>query len=630
MTERLIVIGGGGAGISAATTAKRVDPDLKVSLFTEFEDIAYSPCGIPFVHGGEIPRFEDLFLSTVERYVSDGLDMNMETVITDIDLDRGVVTARNQHIGFDKLIVATGFLWEKPDVPGANLEGLHYVKNIRKAMEFDKLLDSIKTVAVVGATPLGVEMAGNLGHRGLEVHFIDEGPWVLHEVLDPDVAEPVHQSLVDRGVTLHLGTAVEGFVGDGHVRAVQTSAGEIACDVVIVCLHKMPNTALAQAAGLQAGTTGGLIVDDHMRTPRDGVWAGGDVIEVPHGLTMIPIRGLTGSHAYSQGRTAGANAAGDDRTYDPVWVPWGLVAGDYTIGGFSLGETLATAMGVPYVLAKGVGVSRARYFPGATKTHVKLLAEPGTLRLIGGQIHGGEGVKERCDFLAFAAKRGATLDDLAWMENIYSPPIGALFEPIAIAAQNGLADLRKKAARRRSPARTRRRRRSRHERRCRPGCRGRSSALREQAELHLRLAAMDDLRRDHPGVTSAPHRPSGGAFWRYVFVPLYRRLPWATKERAMHALEMTAEAPRLDAARAQSRASRGGRPPRRRPDAASPTGARRHSTIFQKESLRLILPSVNSKRSQPRTSMRSPVAWVPRIVHSETPRSPQVQWRSSP
>jgi NADH oxidase (H2O2-forming) len=446
MTERLIVIGGGGAGISAATTAKRVNPDLKVSLFTEFEDIAYSPCGIPFVHGGEIPRFEDLFLSTVERYVADGLDMNMETVVTDVDLDRGVVSARSQNIGFDKLIVCTGFVWEKPDVPGANLEGLHYVKNIRKAMEFDKLLDSVKRVVVVGATPLGVEMAGNLGHRGLEVHFVDEGPWVLHEVLDPDVAEPVHTSLTERGVQLHLGTAVEAFVGDGDgkVRAVQTSDGELECDVVIVCLHKMPNTALAQAAGLPVGTTGGLIVDDHMRTPRDGVWAAGDVIEVPHGLTMIPIRGLTGSHAYAQGRTAGANAAGDDRTYDPVWVPWGLVAGEYTIGGFSVGETLAQAMGIPYVLAKGVGVSRARYFPGATKTHVKLLAEPGTLRLVGGQIHGGEGVKERCDFLAFAAKRGATLDDLAWMENIYSPPIGALFEPIAIAAQNGLAELKKR------------------------------------------------------------------------------------------------------------------------------------------------------------------------------------------
>jgi NADH oxidase (H2O2-forming) len=442
MGGRLIVIGGGGAGTAAATIAKRLDPSLRVSLFTEFEDIAYSPCGIPFVHGREIPRFEDLFLSTVDRYVADGLDMRMETVVTEIDLDRRVITARNQHEGFDQLIVCTGFTWEKPSVPGANLEGLHYVKNIRKAMEFDKVLDSVKTVAVIGASPLGVEMAGNLGHRGLDVHFIDEGPWVLGEVLDPDTAEPVHESLRNRNVTLRLGTKVEAFLGDDRVRAVATSDGEIPCDVAIICLEKLPNTALAQAAGLEVGTTGGLIVDDHMRTKVPGVFAAGDAIEVPHGLTMLPIRGLTGSHAYAQGRTAAANVAGEDRVYDPVWIPWGLVGGDYTIGGFSIGETLATAMGVPYVVAKGVGVSRARYYPGATKTHVKLLAEPGTLKLIGGQLHGGEGVKERCDFLAFAAKRGATLEDLAWMENIYSPPIGALFEPIAIAAQNGLAELR--------------------------------------------------------------------------------------------------------------------------------------------------------------------------------------------
>jgi NADH oxidase (H2O2-forming) len=452
MTERLIVIGGGGAGISAATTAKRVDPDLRVALYTEFEDIAYSPCGIPFVHGKEIPRFEDLFLSSVERYVADGLEMNMETVVTDLDLGRRTINARGQTQGFDRLIVCTGFRWRKPDVPGSNLDGLHYVKNIRAAMEFDKLLDSLKTIVVVGSHPVAVEMAGNLGHRGLEVHLVDEGPWVLGEVLDPDVAQPVHESLEKRGVTLHLGTRLDAFLGDGHVRAVATSAGEIACDAVIVGLDKEPDAGLAAAAGLATGTTGGLVVDDHMRTGRDGVWAAGDVIEVPHGLTMIPLQGLTGSHAYAQGRVAGANAAGEDRHYDPVWVPWGMVAGDYAIGGFSFGETLATAAGIPYVLAKGVGVSRARYFPGATKTHVKLLAEPDTLRLIGGQVHGGEGVKERCDFLAFTAKRGATLEDIAWMENIYSPPIGALFEPMAIAAQNGLAALRSSAPAEPAPA----------------------------------------------------------------------------------------------------------------------------------------------------------------------------------
>jgi NADH oxidase (H2O2-forming) len=442
MPERLIVIGGGGAGTAAATIAKRLNPDLHVTLFTEFPDIAYSPCGIPFVHGREIEKFEDLFLSTVERYVEDGLDMRMETTVTDIDLDRRTITSRNTHEGFDKLIVCTGFTWEKPDVPGSNLPGLHYVKDIRAAMEFDKLLDGFKRVVVIGATPLGVEMAGNLGHRGLQVDFVDEGPWVLSDVLDADVAEPVHESLTKRGATLRLGTRVTGFVGTDKVTAVATTNGELECDAVIVCLHKLPNTALAEAAGLELGTTGGLKVDERMHTSTGGVWAAGDVIEVPLGLTMLPIRGLTGSHAYAQGRTAAFNAAGRDLVYDPVWVPWGMVAGDYTIGGFSIGETLAGAMGVPYVLAKGVGVSRARYYPGATRTHVKLLAEPDTLKIIGGQIHGGEGVKERADFLAFAAKRGATLEDIAWMENIYSPPIGALFEPMAIAAQNGLAALR--------------------------------------------------------------------------------------------------------------------------------------------------------------------------------------------
>jgi NADH oxidase (H2O2-forming) len=445
MSERLIVIGGGAAGTAAATIAKRTNPDLKVTLFSEFPDIAYSPCGIPYVHGKEIPAFEDLFLSTVQRYIEDGLDMRMETTVTGIDLDRGTITARNKHEGFDKLIITTGFLWEQPDVPGANLEGLHYVKDIRRAMEFDKEIDSMKRAVVIGGMWLGVEMSGALARRGLEVEFIDEGPWLLSELVDPDVAAAAQEALEKLGVNVRMGTRLLGFEGtNGRVRAVSTSAGEFECDVPVVALHKLPNTGLAGSIGLRLGTTGAVVVDDHMRTSAAGVWAAGDAIEVPHGLTMLPISGLTGSHAYAQGRVAGANAAGENRAYDPVWIPWGFMAGDYTIGGFSIGETLAEATGIPYVVAKGVGVSRARYFPGAARTHVKLLAEPGTLRLIGGQLHGGEGIKERCDFLAFAAKRGATLDDIAWMENIYSPPIGALYEPMQIAAQNGLAELQAK------------------------------------------------------------------------------------------------------------------------------------------------------------------------------------------
>ncbi len=132
--------------------------------------------------------------------------------------------------------------------------------------------------------------------------------------------------------------------------------------------------------------------------------------------------------------------------YSAVYVPWGTPAGKWVIGGASFGETTATALGIPYVLAEGQGISRARYYPGVQPIRVKLLAEPGSLRLIGAQlVGGGEGIKERADFLAQAIKFGMTLHDLAAMENVYSPAIGALNEPMVTAATNGLNELKRKA-----------------------------------------------------------------------------------------------------------------------------------------------------------------------------------------
>jgi NADH oxidase (H2O2-forming) len=181
------------------------------------------------------------------------------------------------------------------------------------------------------------------------------------------------------------------------------------------------------------------VIDDHMRTSAGDVWAAGDVCEVPHGLGGLPLQGLTGSHAYAQGRVAGTNAGGGERAYQPVYVPWGMVAGKWMIGGVAFGEVAATALGIPHVVGRATGISRARYYPGVKQVRVKLLAEPGTLRLIGAQMVGGEGIKERADFLAVAVRKGITLYDLATMENVYSPPIGALNEPISVAAQDGVA-----------------------------------------------------------------------------------------------------------------------------------------------------------------------------------------------
>ena len=445
MPQRVVVIGGGAAGLGAAGGAKAVDPGAVVTVYTEFEDVAYSPCGIPYVHGGEIESFDKLILAGKQAYIDAGIDVRYESTVTAIDTASKTVTVQGQGpVGYDSLVIATGFDYADPGVPGSDLEGLYYVKNIRAAAEWDKVIAQTKRAVVIEASPLGLEMVTALAHRGVETHLVDPNPYALAAMADADIMEPVQESWREMGVNLHFNTTLEAFLGDsdGKLRAIRTSEGELPVELAVVATHKTPNNKLAEAGGVKLGSTGGIMVDEKMKTSSDGVWSAGDANEIPHGLTGVPLQGLTGSHAYSQGKVAGANAAGGDRSYRAVYVPWGTPAGKWVIGGASFGETTATALGIPYVLGVGQGISRARYYPGVQPIKIKLLADPKTLKLIGAQmVGGGEGIKERADFLATAIKFGLTLHDLATMENVYSPAIGALNEPIATAANDGLAKL---------------------------------------------------------------------------------------------------------------------------------------------------------------------------------------------
>lgn len=439
MPLRTVVVGGGAAGIGAAGGVKAASPANDVVVYTEYEDVGYSPCGIPYVHGREIETFDVLFLAEKEAYAQAGIDVRYQTRVNAIDVRRKVVDVAGEgEVDWDRLVIATGFDYADPGVPGGDLEGLYYVKNIRRAMEWDKVLDTTRTAVVVHATPLGLEMTTALAHRGIDTHLVDPQPWALADVVDPDIIAPVQESWRELGVTLHFNTTVESFVGERSLRAVETSGGTIVADLAVICTHKQPNVALATEAGLKTGSTGALVVDERMATSVPGVYAAGDCAELPHGLTRVGVSGLTGSHAYAQGKVAGFNAGGGSKRYQPVYVPWGTPAGKWVIGGASFGETLATALGIPYVLGRAEGISRARYYPGTKKIQIKLLAEPVELRLIGAQMVGQEGIKERADFLATAVKFGLTLHDLAAMENVYSPAIGALNEPIVLAAQNGV------------------------------------------------------------------------------------------------------------------------------------------------------------------------------------------------
>ena len=184
---------------------------------------------------------------------------------------------------------------------------------------------------------------------------------------DPDIMAPVEESWRELGVHLHFNTTLEEFLGDGgKVRAVRhVGRARSPPTSSSISTHKTPERPSPRPPGLKIGSTGG----DHRRRadgrpPPPDVWAAGDVVEIPHGLTRTPLQGLTGSHAYAQGKTAGTNAGGGDRAYRAVYVPWGTPAGKWVIGGASFGETTATALGIPYVAGRG---RRASPAPATTR-----------------------------------------------------------------------------------------------------------------------------------------------------------------------------------------------------------------------------------------------------------------------
>ena len=173
----------------------------QVTVLTGLPDAAYSPFGIPYFHRGEISGFDRLVLQTKDHYREQGLDIHYETHVESVDLAKGEVAVRGSgRLPFDRLVVGTGFSYETPDIPGTDLEGIYYVRDLRLAREWDERLESVKTAVVVEPSRIGVEIATALARRGIETYLVDPHPWPMAEIADPDIMAPVEESWRDLGV----------------------------------------------------------------------------------------------------------------------------------------------------------------------------------------------------------------------------------------------------------------------------------------------------------------------------------------------------------------------------------------------------------------------------------------------
>ncbi|MER6154644.1 FAD-dependent oxidoreductase [Streptomyces sp. NPDC001868] len=452
--ERLVVVGGDAAGMSAASQARRLrGPDeLEIVAFERGHFTSYSACGIPYWVGGDVPERDRLIARSPEEHRARDIDLRMRTEVVEIDAEGSRVRARDLDSGteswtaYDKLVIATGARPIRPDLPGVDAPGVHGVQTLDDGQA---LLDTLtategRRAVVVGAGYIGVEMAEALINRGYEVTVVNRGKEPM-STLDPDMGRLVHKAMEGLGITMVDDAEVTALRtgADGRVRAVVTEDAEYPADVVVLGIGVRPETGLAKAAGLPLGDHGGLLTDLSLRVRgHENIWAGGDCVEV---LDLVSGRQRhipLGTHANKHGQIIGANVGGGYATFPGVVGTAVSKVCDLEIARTGLREKDADRAGLQYVTVTIESTSRAGYYPGAALMTVKMLAERRTGRLLGVQIVGREGAGKRVDIAAVALTAGMTVEQMTALDLGYAPPFSPVWDPILVAARKATAAVR--------------------------------------------------------------------------------------------------------------------------------------------------------------------------------------------
>ncbi|MFC5804755.1 FAD-dependent oxidoreductase [Streptomyces formicae] len=449
--ERLVVIGGDAAGMSAASQARRLrGPDeLEIVAFERSHFASYSACGIPYWVGGAVPERDRLIARTPEEHRARAIDLRMRTEVTELDVpgqrvrSRDLESGAESWTGFDKLVIATGARPVRPPLPGIDAPGVHGVQTLDDGQA---LLDTLagtrgRRAVVVGAGYIGVEMAEALLNHGFEVTVVNRGEQPM-ATLDPDMGRLVHEAMDGMGITTVDGAEVSKVLTgpDGRVRAVATQDAEYPADVVVLGIGVEPETALAGAAGLPLGSYGGLLTDLAMRVRgHENIWAGGDCVEVLDLVSGRERHVPLGTHANKHGQVIGAGVGGGYATFPGVVGTAVSKVCDLEIARTGLREKDAREVGLRFVAVTVGSTSRAGYYPGAAPMTVKMLAERRTGRLLGVQIVGREGAGKRVDIAAVALTAGMTVERMTALDLGYAPPFSPVWDPVLVAARKAAA-----------------------------------------------------------------------------------------------------------------------------------------------------------------------------------------------
>ena len=431
---KTIIIGGVAGGATAAARLRRLDEKAEIIILERGEYVSFANCGLPYYIGGVITDREDLTLQTPQSFKARfNIDVRVLNEAVKISPDTKTVTVKNLRTGetyqetYDNLILSMGAEPIRPNIDGAHGSNVFTLRNIPDTLKIKNYIDTAKprSAVVIGGGYIGVEMAENLVEAGLKVAIVELADHLIAP-LDFDMAADVHRYIKSKGIYLHLNNGVKAISGN----TVILQNGEITADMIIMSIGVRPETAIAKDCGIEVNPRGSIVVNNKMQTNIPNIYAVGDAVEVEDFITKKPAFIPLAGPANKQGRIAADNIAGYESVYTGTQGSAVLKLFDMTVATTGLNEKSAHASGIDYDKTYTYSASHATYYPGVAQMSIKALWDKKTLKIIGAQIVGFDGVDKRMDVFATAIRLGAKITDLTTLELCYAPPFSSAKDPV--------------------------------------------------------------------------------------------------------------------------------------------------------------------------------------------------------
>jgi NADPH-dependent 2,4-dienoyl-CoA reductase/sulfur reductase-like enzyme/rhodanese-related sulfurtransferase len=439
MGERIVIIGGVAGGATAAARARRLSETAEITILERGPYVSFANCGLPYYISGAIAKRSKLLLQTPEgfdaRYC---VKVLVDTEAAEIDRVgkrvRLMGTDGESWLPYDKLILAQGGTPIMPPLPGADSPNVFKLWTVPDVDAIKAYLDAKKpsSALIAGGGFIGLEMAEAFRERGLATTVVELMPRIM-STMDPEFGAMIAAKLEEHGVKVITGLGLKAIhFTDG--KAELSDGSLVDAGIVLLSIGVRPELALAKAAGLAIGPSGGLAVDEELKTSDPNIYAAGDMVEVLHKVSGRKVRMPLAGPANRQGRIAASNALGMHMKYTGALGTSVFKAFDGVAASTGLSEKAAREAGFDVGAAILYKDNHASYYPGGKEMALKLVYDRKSSRLLGAQGFGGEGVEKRIDVLATALHGKMTLDDLAEIDLSYAPPFSSANDPVNVVA----------------------------------------------------------------------------------------------------------------------------------------------------------------------------------------------------